>query len=97
MLGLEYDQLVLDGLVPVFRRAEQEWLQNAPDTYGNDAGEVWAQDIFPRLIAGQLQAVDIEDLRQYGPQFLAEITNRADTEALTDFELREALRATLEA
>ncbi len=62
-------------LICPLARGEQEWLQNAPDTYGDDAGEVWVQDIFPRFLTGNLQDVDIEDLQLYTPKMLNELSS----------------------
>ena len=50
-LGIQYEEFVADRFVTVLLDAEHEWLRNAPETYGEDAGEVWAQDIVPRLVS----------------------------------------------
>jgi len=71
--------------------AEAEWLQNAPDTYGDDAGEIWAEEIFPRLLIAQLQETDCEDLLLYVPKFLSRV--EALTSASSTFgELRALLQ-----
>ena len=67
-LGIEYDEFVGKRFVTVLLQAEQEWLYKATETYSDDAWEVWAQDIFPRLIEQTLQQVDIDDLRNYAPE-----------------------------
>lgn len=71
--------------------AEGEWLENAPETYGHDAGEVWAEDIFPRVLSGKLQAVDIEDMMRYLPKFLERIGIHTSARS-TIGEFRELLQ-----
>ena len=56
-----------------------------------DAGEVWAMDIVPRLIANSLQAVDIDDLKRYVPDFLSTVTLHDQPQNLTDDEIRTAI------
>ena len=63
VLGIEYGRFFAQPFLDIFIRGEQEWLVKAPDTYGEDAGEVWANDIFENIIQNSLSETDLEDLR----------------------------------
>ena len=86
LLGIEYERYFAQPLADIIARGEHEWLQNAPDTYGDDAGEVWASDIFPRFQAGNLKEIDLEDLQRYAPNMLQQLFGMTET-PLTEITL----------
>lgn len=42
LLGIIYEDDVPELPSDILLLGETEWLRNAPETYGDDAGEVWA-------------------------------------------------------
>ena len=73
VLGIEYARYFAQPLVGIFQNGETEWLEKAVETYGEDAGEVWAEDIFENILAGNLEQTDIEDLKLYTPNMVASL------------------------
>ncbi len=86
LLGIEYERYFAQPLAGIFAFGEHEWLQFAPETYGDDAGEVWASDIFPRFQAGNLEEIDLEDLQRYTPNMLEQLSGMTET-PLTEISL----------
>ena len=73
-LHINYDESAPEDLVSLLLQGEHEWLQNAPATYGDDSGSVWLEDIYPRLLSGTLQDIDLEDLQLYASEFLEKMS-----------------------
>jgi len=69
-LGIEYSEILPDYLAEIFLHGEHEWLSNAGEMYGGDAGEVWATEILPKLISNTLEEHDIEDVVNYLPRLV---------------------------
>ena len=69
----DYSHILDQKLQSVLVHGEQDWLKNAPETYGWDAINVWEEEIVPRILSGELRDIDIEDLELYCPNFLDEI------------------------
>lgn len=90
-LGIEYQEFLPVRLISLFIQAEHERLQNAGECYDVDAWEVWAMDIVPRLIAQSLQAVDLDDLRRYAPNFLTSLIWNPEAISLSDTALKLAI------
>lgn len=57
-------------LKSILENGEIEWVENAPWTYGDDAINVWEEEILPRFLKADLKEIDVEDLRLYCPQML---------------------------
>lgn len=60
-------------LQKILEGGEKEWLENAPWTYGDDAINVWEEEILPRFLIADLKEIDVEDLRLYCPLMLAQL------------------------
>ncbi len=73
VLGIEYERYFAQPLVGIFRNGEFEWLEKASETYGEDAGEVWVNDIFENILSGTLEETDIEDLKLYTPKMVTSL------------------------
>ena len=69
-LGIKYGEILPEYLAEIFLHSEHEWLSSANVMYWVDTGEIWANDILPRLIANTLEAHDIEDVAAYLPRML---------------------------
>ena len=67
-LGIEYADILPEYLAEIFLHSEHEWLSNAHVMYWPDTGEVWATEIFPKLISNSLEAHDLEDVAAYLPK-----------------------------
>lgn len=83
-LGIEYEKYLTDPYLQIIASGENEWLANAAETYGPDAGEVWATDILPRLLNGNLQPEDFEDIQLFTPIMFEELCKQP---ASTDKQL----------
>ena len=92
MLGIEYERYFAQPFLDIFIRGEKEWLEKAPDTYGEDADEVWAGDIFESILAGHLTQTDIEDLRLYTPEMITALFSE-QIEAVKNQTLKNILNA----
>jgi len=77
-LGIEYSEILPDDLAEIFLNSEHEWLSNAYVMYWPDTGEVWADDILPRLIANTLEEHDLEDVTAYLPSLLYMLVSKHD-------------------
>jgi hypothetical protein len=54
----------------LFSFAEQEWIKNATPVFKEETGLAWTEEMLPRLISGKFSDYDIQDLREFCPQFL---------------------------
>ena len=57
----------------ILTQGKVEWLEKAPWTYGDDAINVWEEEILPRFLKADLKEIDVEDLRLYCPLMLGNL------------------------
>jgi len=69
-LGINYEDSLSGDLAEIFLHTEYEWLSNAHVMYWSDTGEVWATEIYPKLLSNTLEPHDIEDVAAYLPRML---------------------------
>lgn len=60
-------------LKDILIQGKAEWIENAPWTYGEDAINVWEEEILPRFLKADLKEIDVEDLRLYCPIMLGKL------------------------
>lgn len=91
---LDYSSLETEPLKSIFDDALAEWLQNSAVVFGDDALEIWVEDILPSILQNLLNDTYLEEILLYLPNML-EALSKIPIQKIQDTTLEHTIKILL--
>lgn len=69
-LGIDYRAIADAPVDAMLSQGEAEWMANASKEFGDEAAEIWAQDMAVEIGSGRISEFTEKDMREFTPNML---------------------------